>query len=71
MEQKYFNKKVNSNAQLIELNNKKQTNSFANSLMKTGAVSAINLNTNNHICLVINRICLKIKLFVFCLILSY
>lgn len=42
--QKYFNKKVNSNAQLIELNNKKQTNSFANSLMKTGAVSAINLN---------------------------
>ena len=31
--QKYFNKKVNSNAQLIELNNKKQTNSFANSLM--------------------------------------
>lgn len=33
--QKYFNKKVNSNAQLIELNNKKQTNSFANSLMKT------------------------------------
>ncbi len=46
--QKYFNKKVNSNAQLIELNNKKQTNSFANSLMKTGAVSAINLNTNNQ-----------------------
>lgn len=46
--QKYFNKKVNSNAQLIELNNKKQTNSFANSLMKTGAVSAINLNTNNR-----------------------
>lgn len=46
--QKYFDKKVNSNAQLIELNNKKQTNSFANSLMKTGAVSAINLNTNNQ-----------------------
>lgn len=46
--QKYFNKKVNSNAQLIELNNKKQTNSFANSLMKTGAVSAINLNNNNQ-----------------------
>lgn len=46
--QKYFNKKVNSNAQLIELNNKKQTNSFANSLMKTGVVSAINLNTNNQ-----------------------
>lgn len=46
--QKYFNKKVNSNAQLIELNNKKQINSFANSLMKTGAVSAINLNTNNQ-----------------------
>ncbi len=46
--QKYFNKKVNSNAQLIELNNKKQTNSFANSLMKTGSVSAINLNTNNQ-----------------------
>lgn len=46
--QKYFNKKVNSNAQLIELNNKKQTNFFANSLMKTGAVSAINLNTNNQ-----------------------
>ncbi len=46
--QKYFNKKVNSDAQLIELNNKKQTNSFANSLMKTGAVSAINLNTNNQ-----------------------
>ena len=46
--QKYFNKKVNSNAQLIELNNKKKTNSFANSLMKTGAVSAINLNTNNQ-----------------------
>ena len=46
--QKHFNKKVNSNAQLIELNNQKQTNSFANSLMKTGAVSAINLNTNNQ-----------------------
>ena len=46
-----MNKKVNSNAQLIELNNKKQTNSFANSLMKTGAVSAINLNTNNPIIL--------------------
>ena len=46
--QKYFNKKVNSNAQLIELNNKKQINSFASSLMKTGAVSAINLNTNNQ-----------------------
>lgn len=46
--QKYFDKKANSNAQLIELNNKKQTNSFANSLMKTGAVSAINLNTNNQ-----------------------
>ena len=44
--QKYFNKKVNSNAQLIELNNKKQTNSFANSLMKTGAVSAINLKAD-------------------------
>ena len=46
--QKYFNKKVNSNAQLIELNNKKQTNSFANSLMKTGAVSSINLNSINQ-----------------------
>lgn len=46
--QKYFGRKAHSNAQLIELNNKKQTNSFANSLMKTGAVSAINLNTNNQ-----------------------
>lgn len=46
--QKYFNKKVNSNAQLIELNNKTQINSFASSLMKTEAVSAINLNTNNQ-----------------------
>lgn len=45
---KYFGRKAYSNAQLIELNNKTQINSFASSLMKTGAVSAINLNTNNQ-----------------------
>lgn len=45
---KYFRQKAPSNAQLIELNNKTQINSFASSLMKTGAVSAINLNTNNQ-----------------------
>ncbi|WP_297581461.1 ABC transporter permease [uncultured Lactobacillus sp.] len=46
--QKHFGQKVPSNAQLIELNNKNQINSFASSLIKTGAVSAINLNTNNQ-----------------------
>lgn len=46
--QKYFEQKASSNAQLIELNNKNQINSFASSLIKTGAVSAINLNTNNQ-----------------------
>ena len=45
---KYFGRKAYSNAQLIELNNKTQINFFASSLMKTGAVSAINLNTNNQ-----------------------
>ncbi|MDU6569201.1 MAG: ABC transporter permease [Lactobacillus johnsonii] len=46
--QKHFGQKVPSNAQLIELNNKNQINSFASSLIKTGAVSAINLNTNHQ-----------------------
>lgn len=46
--QKYFEQKAHLNAQLIELKNKNQINSFASSLMKTGAVSAINLNTNNQ-----------------------
>lgn len=46
--QKHFGQKLPLNAQLIELNNKNQINSFASSLVKTGAVSAINLNTNNQ-----------------------
>lgn len=46
--QKHFGQKASSNAQLIELNNKNQINSFASSLIKTGAVSAINLNTNHQ-----------------------
>lgn len=46
--QKHFGQKASSNAQLIELNNKNQINSFASSLIKTGAVSAINLNTNTQ-----------------------
>lgn len=46
--QKHFGRKAHSNAQLIELNNKNQIKSFASSLIKTGAVSAINLNTNNQ-----------------------
>lgn len=45
--EKFFDQKMNVNAQLIELNSGVQTNDFANSLMKTGIVSAINLNTNN------------------------
>ncbi|MCT3385752.1 FtsX-like permease family protein [Lactobacillus johnsonii] len=46
--QKHFGQKLPLNAQLIELNNKNKINSFASSLVKTGAVSAINLNTNNQ-----------------------
>ena len=38
---------MNTNAQLIELKLDAQTDDFANSLMKTGAVNAINLNTSN------------------------
>lgn len=43
----YFGQKVNMNAQLIELNKNVKTDDFANSLIKTGAVSTINLNINN------------------------
>ena len=45
--EKFFDQKMNTNAQLIELKSGVQTDDFANSLMKTGVVSAINLNTNN------------------------
>ena len=45
--EKFFDQKMNTNAQLIELKSDVQTDDFANSLMKTGVVSAINLNTNN------------------------
>lgn len=43
----YFGQRVNMNAQLIELNKNVKTDDFANSLIKTDAVSTINLNTNN------------------------
>ena len=45
--ERYFDQKMNTNAQLIELKPGVQTDDFANSLMKTGAVNAINLNTSN------------------------
>ena len=45
--ERYFDQKMNTNAQLIELKPDVQTDDFANSLMKTGAVNAINLNTSN------------------------
>ena len=45
--ERYFDQKMNTNAQLIELKSDVQTDDFANSLMKTGAVNAINLNTSN------------------------
>lgn len=45
--EKYFDQKVNANAQLIELKSGVKTDDFANSLMKTEAVNAINLNTSN------------------------
>ena len=45
--EKYFDQKMNANAQLIELKSGVKTDDFANSLMKTEAVNAINLNTSN------------------------
>lgn len=45
--EKYFGQRMNTNAQLSKLKSGIQTDDFANSLMKTGAVSAINLNTSN------------------------
>lgn len=45
--EKYFDQRMNDNAQLIELKSGVKTDDFANSLMKTEAVNAINLNTSN------------------------